>query len=354
MDAMIIDRLPPPHLPDPATAIAPSPQPTRIDLRPLDMADGAAAYVLAEDALLGIAAGNGPSGVGAEDQRVRQMHWEGNQRLWSGWIQTMSRGAAWGAVDMSDLARASAAVAPLVGYARAVRDAAARVEYLTELFVHPALQGGKIGQALLGAVLAPVVPDSWRRLIIAHPLPAPLALYHRWGTYPLATVWYLMLRPDRAHQLTGRTEQRNGRIRPLESTRDLPALHWLDQTVLGRTRDAQHLFMLRVIGAHGLVLERNGTLAGYGLRTGEQIGPVVGETANDTLAITRALLRAALAEGAALPGCWVPGANIAVLQWLRGVPGRLILGSQVTLMSSSPDLATGLDRAVLTSPPYLG
>ena len=337
---------PPPLLPPAQVPDLPALRAASVDLRPLTAADGAAAFAVAEEAL------RWPEPLTTGERQAQQHHWSSTMRLWSGWLQATAGGTAWGAFVAGRSAN------HLVGYARAFRDADAKIEYLTELFVRPAFQHAHIGHRLLAAVLAPAVPPGWRRLIVAHPQPGPLALYHRWQTFPLASAWYLAWRPPAQASTTSHTRPMEhfpgGHLRPIAPARDLATLDWLDRQLLGRVRPGQHGFMLGVTGSTGVILEQHGMAVAYGLRTGEQVGPVIGATPHDTLVVLRALLGQSRQAAGDLPGCWVPGANTTALTWARAAAPSVILAGQVVLMASEPALLTGLDRAILTAPPYLG
>jgi GNAT superfamily N-acetyltransferase len=321
-----------------------SPPVLPVTLRPMQLADGAAAFMLTEAAFL-------PDGITtAALQADWQRRWDTGMRAWFGWLHEQTQGNAWVAT--------SGAAGPIVGYARTRRDEQQRIEALTEIFVHPHFQRGQVGKALLAAVLSPAVPDSWRRVIFAHPEPAALALYHRWGTFPLGALWYMQphltaeLLPSLLLQLASLRAQ-GCVIRPAMLATDSGAVAWLDRATLGVARIEQHAFMTTRLGGQMLVLQRAGRIAGYGLRAGGQIGPVVGETPADTLALVVAHIAAALTHEEELLGLWVPGANTTILEWLIAADIKTTIAGQATLMVSEPTQVTYLDRYVVTAPPYL-
>jgi GNAT superfamily N-acetyltransferase len=290
-----------------------------------------------------------PDGADTPEARdARQARWDADARAWFGWLHARAAGNAW-------VARAGAD-GPVVGYARAVRDPVRRLECLTELYVHPALQHGKVGQALLGAVLAPRVPDGWRRIIVAHPTPPALALYARWGTWPLATAWYVVARPRRSASVRG--IERGGHRQQLQ---DAHRAHTLDPPCMcGQFacvcvgRWGQMALLARHLDGNVKVARHGAAIVGVGARCGSEIGPILGATPADTLNVVQRLFAESMAQGATQVGLWVPGTNITVLRWLYALPGvRLAIQSQVTIMASDPALVANLDRALLTAPPYL-
>ncbi len=313
--------LPPAAVPRRA-ALAPAP----VALRPMELADNPAAFALADLAFTADGA------TTDAEQQARQARWDHAGRAWYAWLHAQARGSAWVAT--------AGAAGPVIGYARALRDPTQRREQLTELFVHPAFQRGHLGQALLRAVLAQRVPTGWRRGIVAHPTPAALALYYRWGTLPLGTAWYLVVRPVETAAERTRHESHEGNEEHEGFERkcafyaqgwDLPA------------------FMVAHLGASVITHGR-----GTGVRCGDALGPVVGATPAEALAVTQALLADAWAAGERTCGLWVPHANAAVLRWLREADGlRATLAGQVTLLGSDPALAARFDRSLLPALPYL-
>jgi GNAT superfamily N-acetyltransferase len=283
------------------------------------------------------------------ERGVRQGRWDAGGRAWFGWLHARAAGNAW-------VARAGAD-GPVIGYARAVRDPARRLECLTELYVHPAFQRGKVGQALLGAVLPPQVPGGWRRVIVAHPAPSALALYARWGTLPLATAWYVVAHAKSRAPVRG-IERDGGSTQLIQqgddaSILDLPCrcAHAMCVCV---GRWGQMALLAQHLGGNVHVLRRGTAAVGAGLCCGNEIGPILGATPADTLALVQRLFQERLAHGATQVGLWVPGMNSAVLRWLHALPDvRLAIQGQVTIMASDPALAACLDRALLTAPPYL-
>jgi ribosomal protein S18 acetylase RimI-like enzyme len=302
--------------------------PTPVELRPMTPADNPAAFALADLAFTADGA------TTDAEQRERQARWERAGRRWYAWLHAQAGGNAWVAT--------AGAEGPVIGYARALRDAAQRREQLTELFVHPAFQRGHIGRTLLGAVLAERVPAGWRRGIVAHPTPAALALYYRWGTLPLGTAWYLVVSRvgEASSMLEGRT--RHEGHEGDEEREEPEAINRLADFMTAHLDAIRHT---QVCAGHGV---------GWGVRCGDALGPVVGATPAGALAVIQSLLADAWAAGARECGLWVPHANVAALRWLRAAEGlRVTLAGQVTLLGSDPDLAAAFDRALLPALPYL-
>jgi ribosomal protein S18 acetylase RimI-like enzyme len=312
-----------------------------VTLRPMELADSATAFALSELAFL-------PDDAATPE--ARQRRWDGGAREWFGWLHTQARGNAYVAARVSD--------GQVVGYARALRDDRQQTEALTEIFVHPAFQRAQIGKALLRSVLSADVPDRWRRVIFAHPDPVALGLYHRWGTFPVGTAWYVRpqimpeMQPALLAQLASARAQ-GYTIRSASLVHDRSAITWLDHAVLGTDRVEQHAFVAARLKARTFIALRWGRIAAYGTRVAGHIGPVVGETPADVLAMVIALFADALAHGETAEGLWIPGANTALLEWLanEGIPMRI--AGQATLMASDAGQFTHLDRCVMTSPPYV-
>ncbi len=339
-DAMLAPlALPPERVPSiaPIAPIAP------LTLRPLTLEENAAAFSVCEAAFA-------PAGtLTPEHDTRRQANWEAWGRAWFGWLQQQAGDRAVAAVT---------AEGALAGYARALRDDTQRVEHLTDLYVRAEFQQAHAGRALLEAVLARQVAPGWRRFIVANPDARALALYHRWGTLPLATLWGVGVGPMPAlaalarARLVGESE-RGVTIRTASLERDLAAINRLDRMALGFTRAAQHRFAIGHQGAQALVLKRAGEVMGYGLRAGGLIGPVVGKTAADAVTLVAAHVAELAGAGGAIEQLWAPGANVALWRWLAAPELRLVVRGQATLMASEPALAATLDRVVLTAPPYV-
>ena len=334
----MVQALPPAQVPQfrPLTA-----QP--VVLRPMQLADNAIAFALSEIAFT-------PDGATTpQEQQERQARWDAGTRAWFGWLQTRSQGNAWVATSGEN--------GLIIGYARAVRDEAQRLEELTELFVHPAFQHGQVGKALLHAVLSPQVPTGWRRIILANPGLSPLALYLRWGTYPLGAALYVSFLPRTTPPASAPTmlERERSPLSPLRWGSDGGAsIAALDRAAMGVERlDLLH-FMAEQLGGRLLVHERAGAIVGYGMRCRNEIGPVVGTTPEDVVALIAAHVQAILAAGEVPRGMWVPCANTTLLDWLCcACPLPISLLGQVTIMASDPTLVAHLHRCVLTTPPYI-
>lgn len=283
-----------------------------------------------------------------QQQAERQTRWVTSGRAWYGWLHARAGGNAWVARAGTD--------GPIIGYARAIRDPLRRLECLTELYVHPTFQRGKVGKALLSAVLDPHVPEGWRRIIVAHPTPPALALYARWGTFPLANAWYVVMRPHSPANVRGieRGEQASQRYHT-NWVEQIESLCFCNQSAcvcVGRWE--QMAFMARHLGGTVQVVRRGTTILGVGIRSSSEIGPVLGTTPADALAVAQLLCKEGIAQRAQHIGLWVPGTNTPVLRWLAALPNtRLAIQGQVTIMASDPALVANLDRTLLTAPPYL-
>src|SRR6185437_10598249 len=267
--------LPPAEVPLLATpALAP------VQLRRMQLVDNPTAFALSEIAFIADGA------TTAAEHSARQARWVQQGRAWYGWLHAQAQGNAWVATCGAD--------GPIIGYARALRDPARQMEQLTELYVHPAFQRGKVGKALLSAVLAERVPLDWQRIIVAHPSPPALALYYRWGTLPLGAAWYMLARPHRSGQSRGIERGQPGGVER------------------GQPQGIAPTDTLTV-----------------------DLGPILGATPSDALALVQAQIAAAWAAGATQIGLWVPTANTTLLCWLRDASGlRLELCSQVMIMGS--------------------
>ena len=198
--------------------------------------------------------------------------------------------------------------------------------------IRDSYQGGQVGKALLGAVMPQTIPDGWGRVIIADPTFPALALYYRWGVYPLGMAWRARVTlpmPGIEHE---------GHENPRTSRNDAD-----DGEAGGMLRH----FMQRALGAQ----VRFSAAGGYSVRYADMLGPVIGATSADALALVMASLADAQKEGHRAIHLWVPGANIALLRWLRERQPRW--DAQVALLASDPALVAHLDRALLVAPPYL-
>lgn len=336
-----------------------------VTLRPITLSDNPAAFKLSELAF------TADGQTTPAEAAARHERWTARGHAWFDWLHSRAQGHAWVATRTSDGA--------VIGYARALRDPAQRLEQLTELFVHPAFQRGQVGKALLAQVLPPQVPDGWRRIIVVHSALAPQALYLRWGVHPLGTAWYVGWRdgPSPSGMERGASLARAfcppasvgarfiapvspsapvvSMLAPAPTSRDAE-IDWEQLLTLGDRIDRRAAMRLmgEQLGGVMLARERGGELMGYGARSQGEIGPVVGATPDDAVALVAAHLEAMLAAGETPHGLWVPGTNIALLRWLRDAcPLRMFLRGQVAIMASDPSLVASLDRYVLTAPPYV-
>ncbi|HWQ12352.1 MAG TPA: GNAT family N-acetyltransferase [Roseiflexaceae bacterium] len=204
----------------------------------------------------------------------------------------------------------------IVGFAGVV--ARGETAYLTDLFVRPDRQSGRIGARLLRHALLP--HTSRVRFTVSSNDPRALSLYIRAGMRPH---WPNFLLRGHAPSLSGLLL---GDVAAVEADPDDPELLAWDAAASGRERPQDHAYWVREEGAAPLWLRRSGETIGYGyvrLRAGTfyypnaaRVGPVGARSAALAPVCVAAAVRWA-AERAAVLRLDVPGPHPALAPLLE-------------------------------------
>jgi GNAT superfamily N-acetyltransferase len=309
-------------------------------VRPLELSDEATAFMISEIAFWS------PGILDNTQERERQNRWEHYGRQWFAWLHQLSKGSAYAAVRVRD--------GMIAGYIRVIRDPIQQIEQLTELYIRPEFQRGGVGRALLDAALPRGIQAGWDRQIIAHSDHRVIAIYVRRGTYPITNAFYIRpyCRGDQYKQFVESLPSIKGTIVALNPLNHA-TFDDIDRTVFGHGHSLHHDLLMHYLRAKYIGLLDGSRLIGYGVHTPSGIGPVVATTAGATLALISSLYRTTLEQTGELPGIWVPGANCATLRWFSSLNIPVRYEGQVIIMSSNLALGEGLDRVILTSPPYI-
>ena len=193
------------------------------------------------------------------------------------------------------------------------------ISFLTDLFVLPSLQSGKLGKALLQAVLP---QDGLVHCTLSSSDPRALALYIRSGMRP----WW----PQYALQLSEpalSAWQLEPDMEIIEAdASDLALLRW-DTRISGRPRPQDLEFWVREELGVPLWLRRQGKIAGYGyVRFGAgtyphahkcKIGPMGADTPEDATACVLAAINWAAQQSTEIH-IDVPGPHLCLATLLEG------------------------------------
>lgn len=227
-----------------------------------------------------------------------------------------------------------------VGYARSiVRDG---VRELTEFFVRPSAQSAGAGRALLARAFGP--EGARHRAIIATIDPRAIARYLRTGLDVRATIVGMEATPRPVSIATDLTRE------PIDpDTIDLAALAWIDRALLDLRRDQDHAWFARE--RVGWLYRRAGQPAGYAYHPRRPTwgGPYAALDPADLPTLLADAESAAAAAGHGTLTFDVPlPARSAVDHLLQR--GFRVDPFVMLFFSDAP--ADGLDRYVLTSPPF--
>ncbi|HEV3109305.1 MAG TPA: GNAT family N-acetyltransferase [Candidatus Binataceae bacterium] len=205
--------------------------------------------------------------------------------------------------------------------------------FLSNLFVHPEVQSGGVGAALLQKCVEAGMRRGVRiRAVCSSPERAAQALYARNGMIPRFPLFAL---EGHAEALRALPSQRGQIVRPKASSTWIRRLGALDEYGWGRLRDADHRFAHRETELKCLAISA-GTqeLAGYVYYCAGQIGPLCARTPRLQLELLRAA-GDALGEGSTTKlRVWVPGINAAVLVALLEAGFRIAFSN--LFMASRP------------------
>jgi hypothetical protein len=181
----------------------------------------------------------------------------------------------------------------------------AKTTYLTDLFIHPECQSGKIGRTLLETGFAGV---TGTRLTLASTDPRAISLYTRFGMSPRWPNLLLEANPRELRDIPATA------LEICDGWGELAAAVELDAGTGGRTRPQDFDFLLSA-GGELIVLRRNGLVAGYAVvRTTAKavaVGPVSAISAADAGEVVLESVRRAAEHGKAIEIA-VPGPHPAL------------------------------------------
>ncbi len=197
--------------------------------------------------------------------------------------------------------------------------------FLSNLFVHPELQKGGTGAALLRRCLeAGTRRGAAVRAVCSSPELAAQALYARHGMIPRFPLFALQ---GRAQALRALPAPRMRVVQAASTNFWLGRIGPLDQFVWGRRRDADHRFAHRELNVGCLAnLGDDGSVAGYVYHHAGQLGPLCARTPRMQLELLHAA-GAALAQSDKNIRIWVPGINGAALVALLEAGFRILFSN---------------------------
>jgi GNAT superfamily N-acetyltransferase len=237
-----------------------------------------------------------------------------------------------------------------IGFARVVRIGA--MEQLSELMVSPSHQGAGLGRLLLDEIWPGGPSPSLGRLVIATGAPRDLSLYTDFGVMPVAGHWHMREETpsylERRSLETDATEA--GSVVVLTHERTAAEWQRLEAQAIGHDRPALHEFFGRDRACLATV-DRDGNAKGLcWVSTEGDIGPAVGTTQGEVLAVVLAALdRVAKTQEPPLLSVYTSTTSWQLLHRLRLLGFRVFWPSWV--MSSVP--LPALDRYVPTRPPFV-
>jgi GNAT superfamily N-acetyltransferase len=260
------------------------------------------------------------------DPEVRAASWTRWQSLFDHLARTVDR--AW-------LAEADGQV---VGYARSINRDGRRE--LTEFFVRPGWQGKGIGGELLGRAFPS--EGARHRSIIATLELGALGRYLQTGLSARCLLLYCSAGPRR------NPVEADLEVEPIGAGDDLAAVNRIDAALLGHTREIDHRWLLAEGDRDGFLFRRGGKVVAYGY-VGDRSGPVAVLDAADTSAVLGCLETHAADRGLGDIGFWLPSINREATEYLLGRGFRI---DPFITTFFSDDAAAGLDRYLVTSPPF--
>lgn len=237
-----------------------------------------------------------------------------------------------------------------VAFARVVRFGV--MEQLTDLMVGPAHQGRGLGRRLLEEIWPGDPTPSLGRIVVATGAPRDLSLYTEFGVMPVAGHWHMRQETpaylERRSQETDATEA--GSVVVLTVERAVAEWKRLEPEAIGHERPALHEFFGRDRACLATV-DGDGTPKGLcWVSTDSDIGPAVGTTAGELIAVVLAALdRVAKTQEPPYLSVFASTTSWHLLHRLRILGFRVYWPSWV--MCSVP--LPGLDRYVPTRPPFV-
>jgi GNAT superfamily N-acetyltransferase len=266
-------------------------------------------------------------------------HWE-SERPFLEFVAAQERGAFW-ICEAGD---------ELVGYTRSSRFGA--MDELTELWVSPEQAGRGIGRALLERVWPDSPTPDLGRVVLTLGTPSDLTLYTDFGVMPVGGHWHLRHRAERyLERRATEVDSLEPGVHVLTSERAVEEWKRLEPSAIGHERPRLHEFFGRRRNCLAHVDPRTGLASALCWVSSEgDIGPAVGETAEDLVPVVLAALdRVAKAQEPETFGVFCTTDSWWLLDRLRRLGFRVHWPAWV--MSSVP--LPGLDRYLPTRPARL-
>ncbi len=179
--------------------------------------------------------------------------------------------------------------------------------FLAELFVAPDRQGAGIGKGLLSRTFdhATRAGVTRKALITFTFNTVSQGLYIRHGLLPRMPIYFFNGMRQAFAGLAGETLSTVD-IEPSEQ--HLQMLRWLDDSVMGLSRDNHHRYLLADPTIKGVLLYRQAELAAYAyVSTTGHVGPVAVAPDGDVAAAFRTAVALAAETGSPQISCFLPG-----------------------------------------------
>ncbi len=280
--------------------------------------------------------------MGSDEVRTSEeldAHWE-SERPFLEFVAAQEQGAFW-ICEAGD---------ELVGYTRSSRFGA--MDELTELWVSPEHAGRGIGRALLERVWPDSPTPDLGRVVLTLGTPSDLTLYTDFGVMPVGGHWHLRHRAERyLERRATEVDSLEPSVHVLTSERAVEEWKRLEPSAIGHERPRLHEFFGRRRNCLARVDPRTGLASALCWVSSEgDIGPAVGETAEDLVPVVLAALdRVAKAQEPETFGVFCTTDSWWLLDRLRRLGFRVHWPAWV--MSSVP--LPGLDRYLPTRPARL-
>ncbi len=280
--------------------------------------------------------------LGSDEVRTSEeldAHWE-SERPFLEFVAAQEHGAFW-ICEAGD---------ELVGYTRSSRFGA--MDELTELWVSPEHAGRGLGRALLERVWPDSPTPDLGRVVLTLGTPSDLTLYTDFGVMPVGGHWHLRHRAERyLERRATEVDSLEPSVHVLTSERAVEEWKRLEPSAIGHERPRLHEFFGRRRNCLARVDPRTGLASALCWVSSEgDIGPAVGETAEDLVPVVLAALdRVAKAQEPETFGVFCTTDSWWLLDRLRRLGFRVHWPAWV--MSSVP--LPGLDRYLPTRPARL-
>jgi GNAT superfamily N-acetyltransferase len=237
-----------------------------------------------------------------------------------------------------------------VGYARVTRFGS--MDELTELWADPSHAGRGVGRALLQRCWPQSPTRELGRVVLTLGTPTDLSLYTEFGVMPVTGHWHMRQRVDRyTERRSQEVDAAAPAVHALTTERAVDEWQRLEPAAIGHERPLLHEFFGRTRTCLALMSDGGDRAVGLcWVSAAGDIGPAVGETAEDLVPVVLAALdRVAKMQEPESLGVFCTTDSWWLLDRLRRLGFRVHWPAWV--MSSVP--IPGLDRYLATWPPRL-